>query len=372
MPQASTATVTPPAASAARCAAPSMPSAPPDTTVQPRSARPWARSPATYVAVLGGGAGADDRHRAGQCVVEAVRAADPQRQRRIGVAVGDLTGVAPADPDQVGEPGCGHSSSPGQTTRTPSRSASSSRRSPKASHGRHGSSGSPSRVAAAPTRCSETRSEHSDVGRHVRPDPAHDLPELPVAGLDNGAQADVQGSVRRSSGPPSQVECFADVGEIRERRGRRGRTWSTRRRSTRLWPRAEIRPRSRSFASGAVAARGSRNRGSRSVRAGTAGVRGVPPRRGGGAGPRRPAPPPPPTTRRPASPSTAAGRAGVEHHLQVDPVEQRAGQPAQVPAAGQRRALAVLVAAGLRARARVRRQHQLHPRRVHHLGPWPG
>ena len=46
-PQASTATVSPSAASAARCAAASMPNAPPDTTVHSRSARPYARSVVT-------------------------------------------------------------------------------------------------------------------------------------------------------------------------------------------------------------------------------------------------------------------------------------------------------------------------------------
>lgn len=40
IPQASTATVSPPALSAPRCAAASMPNAPPETTVQSRSASP--------------------------------------------------------------------------------------------------------------------------------------------------------------------------------------------------------------------------------------------------------------------------------------------------------------------------------------------
>src|SRR6266508_3736458 len=48
-PHASTATVSPPADSAARCAAASMPNAPPDTTVHARSARPYDSSVATWV-----------------------------------------------------------------------------------------------------------------------------------------------------------------------------------------------------------------------------------------------------------------------------------------------------------------------------------
>ena len=90
-------------------------------------------------------------------------------------------------------------------------------------------------------------------------------------------------------------------------------------------------------------------------------------------GPWRPARRPPPTTPPVGSASSSsAARSGCQRDLQVDPVEQRTGEPAQVAAPGQRRALARGVAGRLRARARVGGEHQLHPGRVVGAAPGPG
>ena len=85
MPPASTATVKPSVASAARCAAPSMPYAPPDTTDTSRSTRPAANSAATCSPYVGARSGSDDCGGPFGHVVEANRADNPQGQRRMSL-----------------------------------------------------------------------------------------------------------------------------------------------------------------------------------------------------------------------------------------------------------------------------------------------
>ena len=120
MPPASTATVKPSAASAARCAAPSMPYAPPDTTATSRSARPAAKSAATCSPYAGARSGSDDRGGTLGHVVEAGRADHPQGQRRMSLRP-QLTVHA----CERRERQQGHSSSPAATRRPPWRSSTS-------------------------------------------------------------------------------------------------------------------------------------------------------------------------------------------------------------------------------------------------------
>ena len=149
------------------------------------------------------------------------------------------------------------------------------------------------------------------------------------------------------------------------------------RRRIRSKPRADSEPRSRLTRSGCGVVRPAAATGAPQLRAGHLGVD-PPARRPTSGPPPRPGPSRPARRPRPTAPPgvvdviSCAAPQRRERDLDVDPVEQRAGELAEVAAAGHGRALAVLVAGRVRARARIGGEHHLDPGRVFRAAPGAG
>ena len=223
MPQASTAIVQPPAARAPRWAAASMPYAPPDTTVQPRSARPKASSPATWspYPVL-----ARAPTTATDCSHASARAGSPRNHTQCGGNVSRRIRSGPSTLIRASwSSWCGHSSSSGVTMRTPSRWARASARSTRWS-----GSASARRGAAAARSSSLTSPTRSRATASTGPTRATSRPSARLPGSTRWASA--MRARRTATAFTRSRPCAAPAPRSRRRGSatcdRRGPQWTTR------------------------------------------------------------------------------------------------------------------------------------------------
>ena len=356
----------------------SMPRAPPDTTVQSRSARPCASSAATYspydVLARAPTTATDRSQRLGQRPGPRSHRA----VRRIGVAM-DRVGSSRLMLDQVvelarplvvaGDDDAG-AEPLGHVERVLGQRAYGS--APREAGGGH-----VARAAAATSPCRRRRSASTGPTRRDQ------LAELPAARLDQ---------VRRARCRPAGMRIVvADVMQVaraqlrapRTRRPGRGRTGPSRSHDRPrdaqhpvVTPRGQLARGPTDGPARAVTARGSRNGGRRSTAPGTWALTAYPSARPAVGGRRagrehalqRPAPR---TPARPPRSSSAAAPTGSSCTRRSIRSMQRAGQPARYRRRAIGEHVAVQVAAGA-ARARVGGQHQLDPGRIAGAAPRPG
>ena len=353
-PQASTATVSPPAVSAPRWAAASMPNAPPETTVQPRSASPYAELGRRRVRRTRWRPARRPPRPSGPAPRRAATA--PRTHRQSGGAVSRSTGRLrrqPADPGQVAQPGRPllvlrgdqprtEPLGPRQRARPPpprvgpaQPGAAAPRSAPGGCAGDSGPASRPDRAVTSactaavsrlrPARPAPTRASRVVVHCGVRAGPRRRvtscrLPRPQSRWLRRTSSGSGRSRPSRSAIGPGQPQHPVEA---------------TRRQ----------RPLSRRSRSGAVPGAGSRHGGRRRAAPGTSALIRQP-RRGPSGGRGRPGLRHPLGHRRrrlrrsPSVASSSAARSGMQPDLQVDPVQQRPGEPAQVAAADQRRALA--------------------------------
>ena len=318
-----------------------MPNAPPDTTVQPCSASPYAELGRHVHAVRGRRPRPDHRDRSVRNISpRPAAAAHPEAQRWPDVLV-DPARRRPAPGRPGRRPG------PATRRRTAPRSgrrAARARRS-AASASRRGSAAGHLRPAPRSRKAAfGTSPRQQPVQRRRRAVGLHQRPDRPVARLGERGERDPRGAilvatvVTRSWTSPirSWIASSTSARPGRSRPSRSAMVQASRR--TRSKPRADSSPRSSAERSPAVSAAGSCHGVRRRCGPGTSALTRHPPAATSGpprpSGPEPPGLPPRPTARPAAVRGDQLGGAQrLERDPDVDPVEQRTGQPGQVAAA---------------------------------------